>query len=259
MAVPTLTPIPRRRRSSAAASPALLVPLVLLVVLMALVVAGCGDDEDVTGAAMGGGVAAAGPTGSSATAEELAALDLTPGLLRPVDFPEPDDVEPILLGGDFGAVGAGQRIKICGQDLRGEVGAQQGRFSQFRVDRYAITQTITAVPEPQATALGQRFTAVAGNCTQPWTQPDPNGGQITRRVLGAFPIPDLGTSASAFLVRGENDLGEDDTVLLMVIDGPYVTTLTVTGPVGDRFELVRPLELTLAERLRALPQPGGSA
>ena len=60
-------------------------------------------------------------------------------------------------------------------------------------------------------------------------------------------------------MRGENDLGRDDSILLMVVDGPYVSTLTVTGPVDDRFELVEPLELALAERLRALPAPGGEA
>ena len=231
----------------------------LLAGAVALTAASCGGGGDETGAAAGAAVAAAGPTSASATAEQLADIDLTPALLRPRDFPDPDAVEPILLAADFGAVGRGQRIKVCGQDLRADVGADTGRFSQFRVDRYAVTQTITAVPEPQATALGQRFAALGRTCTQPWTQPDPNGGSITRRILGPVPLPDLGAQAAAYLVRGENDLGRDDSILLMVVDGPYVSTLTVTGPVDDRFELVEPLELALAERLRALPAPGGEA
>ncbi|MCB1002705.1 MAG: hypothetical protein KDB35_00825 [Acidimicrobiales bacterium] len=245
---------PRRRlvvaRPAAAAA---------LVLALAVGTVACGSDDDDTGAAAGAAVAGSGPTSSSATAEELAAVDLTPALLRPSDFPEPDAVEPILLAGDFGAVGPGQRIKPCGQDLRVELGAEAGRFSQFRVDRYAVTHTVSALPEPQASALGQRFAALTRTCTEPWVQPDPNGGQITRRVLGGFPIPDLGTDAAAFLVRAENQLGEDDTVLLMAIDGPYVATLAVTGPVGDRFGAVRPLELALAERLRSLPPPGGAS
>lgn len=195
-------------------------------------------------------------TAREATAEELAAVNLIPGLLKVEDFPRPDDVEPILLAGDLGAVGPGQRIKICGEDVRGDLGADLGRFSQFRVDRYAVTQSITALPAAQASALGQRFAALARNCTTPWTQPDPNGGSVTRRVVGGFPIPDLGTDAAAFLIRGENDLGRDDAVVLVAIDESYVSSLTVTGPVGDRFQIVRPLELALAERLARLPQPG---
>lgn len=195
-------------------------------------------------------------TARTATQAELAAVDLTPGLLAADDFPHPDQVEPILLAGDFGAVGTGQRIKLCGEDLRADLGADVGRFSQFRADRYAVTQTISALPTPQASALGQRFTALARDCTEPWAQPDPNGGSITREVLGGFPIPDLGTDAVAFLVRGRNDLGQDDAVVLLAVDGSYVSSLTVTGPVGDRFQIVRPLALALGERLRALPQPG---
>lgn len=220
----------------------------------ALLLAGCGSDgrdeatPDVT--------AASTTTTRPLTAAELAEVDLIPGLLTQEDFPQPDDVEPILLAGDFGAVGAGQRIKMCGEDPRADLGAATGRFSQFRVDDYAVTQSISALPPAQATVLGQRFTSLARNCTQPWTQQDPNGGDITRRVVGGFPIPDLGTDAAAFLVRAENGLGRDDAVVLLVIDGSYVSSLTVTGPVGDRFQIVRPLELALAERLARLPQPG---
>ena len=232
----------------------------LLVVSAVLVGAvGCGGEDDHTGAAAGTAVAEAGPTTATATAEELADLDLTPALLRAGDFPDPEAVEPILVGADFGAVGPGQRIKVCGQDLRADLGADTGRFSQFRVDRYAVTQTITAVPEPQASALGQRFAALGRTCTEPWTQPDPNGGNVTRTIMGPVPLPDLEADAAAYLVRGENQLGQDDSILLMVVDGPYVSTLTVTGPVGDRFEFVRPLELALAERVRTLPAPGGEA
>ena len=232
---------------------------VALVALGAVAVAGCGGDDggDDLGQAAGAGVAQQQAGQSTATAEDLAQVDLTPALLRRSDFPRPDEVEPILLAGDFGAVGRGQRIKVCGEDLRAEVGAVGGRFSQFRAGPYAVTQTVTALPAANAAALGQRFAALAGDCTEPWTQPDPNGGDITRRILGGFPIPDLGTDAAAFLVRGENQLGQDDSVLLMAIDGPYVSTLTVTGPVGDRFQIVRPLELALGERLRSLPEPGG--
>lgn len=232
---------------------------VLLAGAVTLTATSCGGGGDDTGAAAGTAVADAGPTSATATAEQLADIDLTPALLRPRDFPEPDAVEPILLAADFGAVGRGQRIKVCGQDLRGDLGADTGRFSQFRVDRYAVTQTITALPEPQATALGQRFAALGRTCTEPWTQPDPNGGNITRTIMGPVPLPDLEADAAAYLVRGENDLGQDDSILLMVVDGPYVSTLTVTGPVGDRFEFVRSLELALAERLRTLPAPGGEA
>lgn len=230
------------------------------VLVGVLVLAACGgddDDEPRLGAAAGAWVAATEAGQSDATAAELAAVDLTPALLRPADFPDPDAVEPILLAGDFGAVGPGQRIKVCGQDLRAELGGDGGRFSQFRVGPYAVTQTVTALPAANATALGQRFAALAGECTEPWTQPDPNGGDITRRVLGGFPVPDLGTdAAAAFLVRGENQLGQDDSVLLMAVDGTYASTLTVTGPVGDRFQIVRPLELAVGERLRSLPEPG---
>lgn len=230
-----------------------------LVALGAVALAGCGGDDggDDLGQAAGAGVAQQQAGQSTATAEDLAQVDLTPALLRRSDFPRPDEVEPILLAGDFGVVGRGQRIKVCGEDLRAEVGAVGGRFSQFRVGPYAVTQTVTALPAASASALGQRFTALAGDCTEPWTQPDPNGGSITRRVLGGFPVPDIGTDAAAFLVRGENQLGQDDSVLLMAVDGPYVSTLTVTGPVGDRFQIVRPLELALGERLASLPEPGG--
>ena len=233
--------------------------VVLVVSVVLVAAAACGGDGDDTGAAAGAAVAGAGPTTATATAEELADLDLTPALLRARDFPDPEAVEPILVGADFGAVGPGQRIKVCGQAIRADVGADRGRFSQFRVDRYAITQTVTALPEPQATALGQRFAALGRTCTEPWTQPDPNGGEITRRIVGPVPLPDLGADAAAYLVRAENRLGRDDSILLMVVDGPYVSTLTVTGPVDDRFELVESLELALAERLRALPAPAGEA
>lgn len=248
----------RGRWARGAAQPGLFT-LVVVVALGALLLAGCGGDDggDDLGQAAGGAVAQQQAGQSTATAAELATVDLTPALLRRSDFPRPDEVEPILLAGDFGAVGRGQRIKVCGEDLRAEVGGDSGRFSQFRVGPYAVTQTVTALPAASASALGQRFAALAGDCTEPWSQPDPNGGSITRRVLGGFPIPDLGTEAAAFLVRGENQLGQDDSVLLMAVDGPYVSTLTVTGPVGDRFQIVRPLELALAERLASLPEPGG--
>lgn len=251
VAVSTSSPVTRRavrRRSQVAVA-------LLVLAAVCVVASGCGGEDDGPEAV----ATTTSTTVRTATQAELAAVDLTPGLLTADDFPDPDQVEPILLAGDFGAVGAGQRIKLCGEDLRADLGADIGRFSQFRVDRYAVTQTISALPAAQATALGERFTALARECTQPWTQPDPNGGSITREVLGGFPIPDLGTDAAAFLVRGRNDLGQDDAVVLVAVDGSYVSSLTVTGPVGDRFQIVRPLELALGERLRALPQPGGGS
>ena len=158
----------------------------------------------------------------------------------------------VLVGGDFGAVGEGQRIEICGEDIRGDLRAASGRFSQFRDDPYAIVHTVTAVPEPSAAALLERFEQVAGTCDRPWRQPDPNGGQITREVVGGFPLEDLGVDAVAFLVRARNRLGRDDAMVMVARQGPFVASLTVTGPVGDRFQIVRPLSLAVGRRLQRL-------
>lgn len=249
-----MTP-PRPRRTGA------LLVAIVAVVAMSLLLAACssGDGGGAGGVEIGDPSASTTTTARTSTVAELADVDLTAGLLEVDDFPSPDDVEPILLAGDFSAVGEGQRIELCGQDIRAQLDATVGRFSQFRVDRYAVTQTVTAMPEPEASVLGQRFAALARSCDQPWTQPDPNGGEVTREVLGGFPIPDLGTDAAAFLVRGRNALGEDDAVVLLAISGPYVSSLTVTGPVGDHFQIVRPLELAMWEHLRALPRPGADS
>lgn len=233
--------------------------LLAVAAVAAFALAGCSSGSDGADTGARAATTTTVTTVPIATAAQLAEVDLSPGLLTANDFPSPDEVEPILLGGDFSAVSEGQRIQICGQDIRAQLGPTIGRISQFRVDRYAVTQTVTAMPDPEATVLGQRFGALAGSCTTPWAQPDPNGGLVTRRVLGGLPIPDLGTNAAAILVRGRNELGRDDTVLLVAINGPYVSSLAVTGPVGDRFPIVRPLELALAERLRALPRPGAGS
>ena len=228
----------------------------LALVLALLVATGCGDDggEEREDRADASTTTTAAPT----SARELQAVDLEPGLVRKGDFPDRDRAVAVLERADFSGVGEGQRIEICGEDIRADLEAVSGRFSQFRDDPYSVVHTVTALPEPSASALMARFEQVAGSCEQSWRQRDPNGGQITREVLGGFPLEDLGVDAVAFLIRNQNRLGRDEAVVLVAREGPFVSSLTVTGPVGDRFGIVRPLSHAVGRRLLRLDEALGS-
>jgi hypothetical protein len=224
------------------------------VALVLALLAGCGADD--------GGDEEATPETTTTTeaptsARDLRQVDLVPGLLRRGDFPDRDRAVAVLEAGDFSAVGEGQRITVCGQDIRADLDAVGGRFSQFRDDPYSVVHTVTALPEPQAATLLARFEEVAGSCERRWQQPDPNGGRLTREVLGGFPLEDIGVEAVAFLVGAQNQRGRDEAMVMVARAGPFVASLTVTGPAGDRFQIVRRLSHAVGRRLLGLESQVG--
>lgn len=215
---------------------------VAVVVATALVVAACGGDD-------GGDDGAVTTTTEAVTTTTVAAGDvaLGPLLVNEADLAA-QGFEAEAVGRPFAAALA-PRIRLCGEDLRAELGLGDGRQSRFSDGEVEVTHTVTSGGDTED--LVERFSTVVRGCTTSWTDPPlpSGGGPVERTVTGAYPVPDVGLPAAGAVVRSRNTRGATDTVVVVLVDGPVVSSLSISGPVGADFDVTDPAIEAAARRL----------
>ena len=141
------------------------------------------------------------------------------------------------------------RINLCGEDLRAELRIVSGRQSRFTDGEVEVSHTVTSGGDTND-ALA-RFEQVVGDCDAPWTEPAlPNGGgPVQREITGVYPVPDVGVDGAGAIVRSTNQAGSTDTVVVLLVDGAVVSSLSVSGPLGSDFSVVDTAIQAAADRL----------
>ncbi len=150
------------------------------------------------------------------------------------------------------------RLRLCERDLRAELGVTTGRQSRFGDGTVEVSHTVTSGGD--SADLLDRFRAVVQECPGRWVDPPlpTGGGSVRREITGAYPLPpDLGVEGSGAVVRSGNRRGGTDTVVIVLTQGPVVSSLSISGPVGSSFDVIEPAIEAAAERLRELQSPAG--
>jgi hypothetical protein len=176
-----------------------------------------------------------------------AAVRLNQLLLRPEDVAAAG-FEPEVLSRRFAANQA-SRILLCGEDLRADLRLVSGRQSRFSDGQVEISHTVTNGGDTNA--LLDRFEALVTDCPGPWGEPPlpTGGGPLQREITGPYPVPDVGVDGAGAIVRSRNDAGSSDTVVVVLVQGPVVSSLSVSGPLGSDFGVVDTAIEAAADRL----------
>lgn len=231
-----------------------------LVVLFAI---GCGVSDE------GAGTEGSGGAGTSALPSSTVATPSPPafgaddidngvliarGLLREDDAPEGFSARAVarpLADADQ------NRLQWCGVDLRGEAGAGGGVQTVLADDQIQISAVLTGLADDGATRFLDRFTTLGQSCDRTWTQPRTGlgpGVTLESEVVDAVVLPDLPDSVSgaAFAVVLESESGSSSAVAAVLQSGPFVSAVTVSGPVEADLGLAPDVVGAAAQRLAEL-------
>jgi hypothetical protein len=184
----------------------------------------------------------------SAASVRLGQVLIGPQELVPLGF------EPIVTSRAFTAQRA-SRINLCGEDLRSELRIIAGRQSRWAKEDVEVSHTVTSGGDTNDFLA--RFQDVVDGCEAPWTEPPlaTGGGPIQREITGTYPVPDVGIDGAGVIVRSTNRAGSTDTIVIVLVQGAVVSSLSVSGPLGSDFSVVDPAIQAAADRLTAAQSP----
>ena len=236
-------------------------PVPAVAAIVALVVVGCGyqggsgpapPTTDQPGATAGTVDADPGPAFG---ADDISnGLLLARGLIREADAPEGFVTRAAVR--PFGE-SEQDRLLWCGVDLRGETGAVGGVQALLADSETQISNVITGVPDGGASEFHERFSSLGASCDATWTQPRTGlgaGVSIESEIVDQIALPELpaSVSGSAFAVVLESDAGASSAVVATLVSGPFVSAVTVSGPVEADLGYAVDLVGVAADRLDAL-------
>jgi hypothetical protein len=149
------------------------------------------------------------------------------------------------------------RIKLCGQDLRAELRIVAGRQTRFTDGRVEVSHTVTSGGDTNA--FLDRFREVVDGCAAPWVQPalPTGGGPLQREITGPYPVPEVGVDGAGVIVRSRNQVGSSDTIVVVLVQGAVVSSLSVSGPLGSDFSVVDTAIGMAADKLVVAQSPAG--
>jgi hypothetical protein len=184
----------------------------------------------------------------SAASVRLGLLLIGPEELVPAGY------SPVSTSRPFGAQRA-SRIRLCNEDLRAELRVIVGRQSRFSDGQVEVAHTVTSGGDTND--FLERFHAVVDGCEGPWTEaPLPTGGgPVEREITGTYPVPDVGVPGAGAIVRSSNDAGSTDTIVIVLVQGAVVSSLSVSGPLGSDFSVVDTAIQAAADRLLSAQSP----
>ena len=179
--------------------------------------------------------------------QSAAAVRLNQLLIQPEDVAAAG-FDPVVLSRRFTAQQA-TRILLCDEDLRADLRIVSGRQSRFSDGQVEISHTVTSGGDTNA--LLERFQALVTDCPGPWGEPPlpSGGGPLQREITGPYPLPDVGVDGAGAIIRSRNDAGSTDTVIVVLVQGPVVSSLSISGPIGSDFGVVDTAIAAAAERL----------
>jgi hypothetical protein len=176
-----------------------------------------------------------------------AAVRLNQLLIRPEQLAA-EGFEPVVTSRRFTAQQA-TRIQLCGEDLREDLRIVSGRQSRFSDGQVEVSHTVTSGGDTNA--LLDRFEALVADCPGPWAEPalPTGGGPVQREITGPYPVPAVGVDGAGAIIRSRNAEGSSDTVVVVLVQGSVVSSLSVSGPLGSDFSVVDPAVQAAADRL----------
>jgi hypothetical protein len=215
---------------------------------LAALLAGCsddggnGDEQDATAAT------------TTSTTLPASAVRVNQLLVRSRDVAP--GFTPVVVSRPFRAMQA-PRIRLCDEDLRAELRVIAGRQSRFSDGEVEVSHTVTTGGDTNA--FLERFASVVDGCPGPWAEPalPTGGGRVTREITGRYPLPETGVDGAAAVVRSRNNAGSTDTVVVVLVQGPIVSSLSVSGPLGSDFDVVDRAVVAAAGRLGGGQSEGG--
>ncbi len=214
---------------------------------LAALLAGCGGDDS--------GSDAADDTTAATTTSVLTdvAIRVNQLLLRGPDL-APAGFAPVVVSRPFRAEDA-SRIRLCDEDLRAELRLIAGRQSRFSDGEVEVSHTVTAGGDTNA--FLERFNTVVDGCPGPWAEAplSTGGGPLTREITGRYPLPEVGVDGSGVIVRSRNGAGSTDTIVIVLVRGAVVSSLSISGPLGSDFDVVDDAVVAAADRLQSVGAP----
>jgi hypothetical protein len=217
---------------------------------LGLLLGACTDD-------VGSGADAEDPPSVTTTTlpETNAAVRLNQLLIREADLVG-TGYSPAVESRPFSALRSA-RIRLCRQDLRADLRLVSGRQSRFSNGMVEVSHTVTSGGETND--LLARFQEVVETCPGPWGEPPlpTGGGPLQREITGPYPVPDVGVPGAGAIVRSRNEAGSSDTVIVVLVQGAVVSSLSVSGPLGSNFEVVDTAIRAAADRLQSAQSPAG--
>ncbi len=165
-----------------------------------------------------------------------AAVRLDQLLLRAEDLAAAG-YEPIVESRPFAAQRA-TRILLCNEDVRADLRIISGRQSRFSDGRVEISHTVTSGGDTNA--LLERFRSIVADCPGPWEEPPlpTGGGSMQREITGEYPVPEVGVDGAGAVIRSRNQAGSSDTIVIVLVQGAVVSSLSISGPLGSDFGVV---------------------
>jgi len=184
-----------------------------------------------------------------------AAVRLNQLLLRSGDL-EAAGFEQIVAARPFAAQRA-TRIQLCRQDLRADLRIVSGRQSRFTNGEVEVSHTVTSGGDTNA--MLERFRSVVEDCPGPWGEPalPTGGGPLQREITGAYPVPEVGVDGAGAIVRSRNEAGSSDTVVVVLVQGGVVSSLSISGPLGSDFSVVDTAIEAAAQKLLSAQSVAG--
>ena len=216
---------------------------------VAVLLGACAGGED------GGGSDDTAPASTSTSVPSAATIRLNQLLLRTPNLGD-GDYHAVVVSRPFSAPRA-SRIRLCDQDIRAQLRTVAGRQSRFSNGTVEVSHTVTSGGDTND--FLQRFESVVTDCPGPWMEaPLPTGGgPVTREIIGTYPVPDVGVDGAGAIIRSSNAAGSTDTVVIVLVQGAVVSSLSVSGPEGADFDVVEPAIRGAADRLLAAQSPAG--
>jgi hypothetical protein len=216
---------------------------------LGLLLGACAGDDG------GGGSDDTAPASTSTSVPSAATVRLNQLLIRTRNLGD-GEYRAVVVSRPFSAPRA-SRIRLCDQDIRAQLRTVAGRQSRFSNGTVEVSHTVTSGGD--TTDFLQRFESVTADCPGPWREaPLPTGGgPITREIIGTYPVPDVGVDGAGAIIRSSNAAGSTDTVVIVLVQGAVVSSLSVSGPEGADFAVVEPAIRGAADRLLAAQSPAG--
>jgi hypothetical protein len=216
---------------------------------LGLLLGACAGDDG------GGGSDDTAPASTSTSVPSAAAVRLNQLLIRKANLGD-GDYRAVVVSRPFSAERA-SRIRLCDQDIRAQLRTVAGRQSRFANGAVEVSHTVTSGGDTND--FLQRFESVAADCPGPWREaPLPTGGgPVTREIIGTYPVPEVGVDGAGVIIRSRNAAGSTDTVVIVLVQGAVVSSLSVSGPEGSDFDVVESAIRGAADRLIAAQSPAG--
>lgn len=217
---------------------------------LGLLLGACGGDDGGNGGSDETAPASTTTSVPSATAVRLSRL-----LVRGPDLAD-EGFRPAVVSRPFSAQRA-SRIRLCDEDIRAELRIVAGRQSRFSDGSVEVSHTVTNGGDTND--FLDAFETVVADCPGPWTEPalPAGGGPVTREIIGAYPVPDVGVDGAGAIIRSRNALGSTDTIVVVLMQASVVSSLSVSGPEGSDFGVVDSAVQAAADRLLEAQSPAG--